>query len=73
MQRAAFDETVQQNSYVGQAPDEQTLTLLIQRLLFFYSVVEDASRLVRFLTLMCAIMVKYFIAQNIQIQGCRAM
>jgi hypothetical protein len=46
MQRMAFDETVQHGSYVCQTPDEQTLTLLIQRLLFFYSEEEDASRLV---------------------------
>jgi hypothetical protein len=68
MQRAAFDETVQQNSYVGQAPDEQTLTLLIQRLLFFYSEEEDASRLVCFLMLMCVIMVTYLIALNMRMQ-----
>jgi len=46
IQRAAFDETVQQSSCVGHVPDEQTLSLLIQRLLFFYSEEEDASRLV---------------------------
>lgn len=46
IQRAAFDETVQQNNFVGHAPDEQTLSLLIRRLLFFYSEEEDASRLV---------------------------
>jgi hypothetical protein len=57
MQRAAFDETVQHNNYVGQAPDEQTLTLLIQRLLFFYSEEEDANRLVCFLMLMYVIIV----------------
>lgn len=46
IQRAEFDQTVQHKSSVGQAPDGQTLALLIQRLLFFYSEEEDASRLV---------------------------
>jgi hypothetical protein len=46
IQRAAFDETVQQNTFVGHASDEQTLSVLIQRLLFFYSEEEDSSRLV---------------------------
>jgi len=46
IQRAEFDQTVQHNSSVGQAPEGQTLALLIQKLLFFYCEEEDASRLV---------------------------
>jgi len=46
IQRAEFDQTVQHNSSVGLAPDGQTLALLIQKLLFFYSEQKDASRLV---------------------------
>ena len=52
IQRAEFDQTVQHNSSVGQAPDGHTLALLIQRLLFFYSEEDDASRLVCILKLL---------------------
>ncbi|XP_069702572.1 ubiquitin-protein ligase E3C isoform X1 [Periplaneta americana] len=46
LQRAAFDETVQQSNSSGQTPDEHTLAVLIQRLLFFYTEEKDAVRLV---------------------------
>lgn len=61
IQRAEFDQTVQHNSSVGQTPDGQTLALLIQKLLFFYSEEEDASRLVCLRKLLIVIFCSYML------------
>ncbi|KAJ9576987.1 hypothetical protein L9F63_006424 [Diploptera punctata] len=46
LERIAFDVRVQECNHSRQPPDDKTLTELIQKLLFFYTEKEDASRLV---------------------------